>query len=259
MSNVLKFRTREEARAAATATQVVVTIYNREKEVIEVHIMDAGPLSLLSVTRHEDGIMAPLRSDKYPDPIGYIRTERAACVPHRDVTIEEFREVARKPVKVFDRIHASADTAHVEPEDESEKAPKDLTCPDTVRQFLEIINAQAKRAISDAGQPGVLQMSRLHPSKETLVPSRFKIGDIDGMVKVALADAKNQHNVYLEGRTVRVDLKGSKRGSAADTAWVFALTTNSDDDKGKAAAVILQPSLVVEFRRSRQYASLVLP
>src|SRR5262249_37171468 len=49
-----------------------------------------------------------------------------------------------------------------------------------------------------------------------------------------------------EGRTVRADLRGNKRGDLKDTAWVFALVIDSDNDKGKAWKPTAQASIVVE-------------
>src|SRR5262245_44241459 len=49
----------------------------------------------------------------------------------------------------------------------------------TVREFLHIVTAQAKAALTSVERPGLLQLSRLHPSSETLVPSRFMLGDIE--------------------------------------------------------------------------------
>src|SRR5207253_7082096 len=49
----------------------------------------------------------------------------------------------------------------------------------TVREFLQIISDQAKAATAGLERPGLLQMSRLHPSSETLVPSRYAIADVE--------------------------------------------------------------------------------
>ena len=73
----------------------------------------------------------------------------------------------------------------------------------TVRQFIEIISAHARQVINGAGPPGVLQLSRLNPLDERLVPSRFTLDDVESMVRTAVGDAANGHNVYIEGRTVR--------------------------------------------------------
>ena len=125
--------------------------------------------------------------------------------------------------------------------------PVALPVEATVRRFLEIIHAQADRSIGAADQRGILQMCRIHPDrKNSVVPSTFAIGKVDKMVKVATADATHGHNVYMEGRTLRADVKRSKRGSLADTACVFALVIDSDNDKGKGGNVTAEPSLVVE-------------
>jgi len=116
----------------------------------------------------------------------------------------------------------------------------------TVRQFIEIIAAHARQAINGAGPPGVLQLSRLNPLDERLVPSRFTLDDVENMVKTAVGDALAGHNVYIEARTVRDGLRGAQRGGLEDTAWVWGLVVDCDADKGKAGNVTVRPSLVVE-------------
>jgi len=116
----------------------------------------------------------------------------------------------------------------------------------TVRQFIEIIAAHARQVINGAGPPGVLQLSRLNPLDERLVPSRFTLDDVESMVRTAVGDALAGHNVYIEGRTVRADLRGAQRGGLEDTAWVWGLVVDCDADKGKAGNVTVRPSIVVE-------------
>ena len=117
----------------------------------------------------------------------------------------------------------------------------------TVRQFLEIINAHAAQVINGAGPPGVLQLCRINPNDEnSVVPSRFQIGDVEHMLATALGDAGAGHNVYIEPRTVRADLRGTKRGGLEDTAWVFGFVIDSDADKGKGGHVVAKPTLVTE-------------
>ena len=117
----------------------------------------------------------------------------------------------------------------------------------TVRQFLEIINAHAAQVINGAGPPGVLQLCRINPNDEkSIVPSRFQIGDVEHMLATALGDASAGHNVYIEPRTVRADLRGTKRGGLEDTAWVFGFVIDSDADKGKGGHVVAKPTLATE-------------
>ena len=116
-----------------------------------------------------------------------------------------------------------------------------------VRRFIEIIHSHAAQVINGAGRAGVLQLGRVHPEDDgNLVPSRFEIGDVDTMVKVAIDDANAGHNVYLEARTVRPDLRGRQRGTTEETVWVFGLVVDSDADKGKAGNVAVEPTLKVE-------------
>jgi predicted transcriptional regulator len=116
----------------------------------------------------------------------------------------------------------------------------------TVREFLQIISDQAKAATAGLERPGVLQMSRLHPASEQLVPSRFLIGDVEHMVAAAISDSEAGHNVYIEGRTVREDLRGSARGTLEDTRAVFAITVDSDADKGMGWSPTVPVSMTVE-------------
>jgi hypothetical protein len=116
----------------------------------------------------------------------------------------------------------------------------------TVRQFIEIISAHARQAINGAGPQGVLQLCRLNPIDESIVPSRFTLDDVESMVRTAVGDALAGHNAYIEARTVRADLRGSQRGGLEDTAWVFGLVADCDADKNKAGNITARPSLVIE-------------
>jgi hypothetical protein len=116
----------------------------------------------------------------------------------------------------------------------------------TVREFLHIISAQAKAALAGIENPGVLQLSRLHPASEDLVPSRFQPDDIEHLIRAAVDDSANGHNVYIEGRTVRRDLRGNARGKLTDTAAVFALVIDSDADKQMGWTPTTRPSMTVE-------------
>jgi len=115
-----------------------------------------------------------------------------------------------------------------------------------VREFLHFVTAQAKAAVEGSDNPGFLQLSRLHPDSEELVPSRFMLDDVEGMITTAVSDAGNGHNVYIEGRLVRPGLQGKERGKFADTAAVFALVVDSDNDKGMGWEPNVPVSLTVE-------------
>ena len=117
----------------------------------------------------------------------------------------------------------------------------------TVRRFIEIIHTHAARTIDGADRAGVLQLCRINPLDEgNVVPSRFRIGDIEAMTKVAIDDAKAGHNVYIEARTVQPGLRGKQRGTLEETAWVFGFVIDSDADKGRAGNVTAEPTLEVE-------------
>jgi hypothetical protein len=115
----------------------------------------------------------------------------------------------------------------------------------TVREFLQIISDQAKAATAGLERPGLLQLSRLHPTDEKLVPSRFEIGDVEHMVQAGVADSEAGHNVYIEGRTVREDLRGNARGTLQDTRAVFAIVVDSDADKQMGWTPNVRVSLTV--------------
>jgi putative DNA primase/helicase len=115
-----------------------------------------------------------------------------------------------------------------------------------VRQFIEIISEHVKLVINGAGPPGVLQICRISPIDESVVPSRFLLDDVEHMVKTAIGDAAAGHNVYIEARTVHAGLRGNARGTLADTAWVFGLVADGDADKGKGGSITVRPSLVIE-------------
>jgi hypothetical protein len=116
----------------------------------------------------------------------------------------------------------------------------------TVREFMHIIAAQAKTATAGLERPGLLQMSRLHPESEQLVPSRYMIGDVEHMVAAAVSDSEAGHNLYIEGRTVCEDLRGPVRGKLADTIAVFALVVDSDADKQMGWSPTAHVSMTVE-------------
>ena len=100
----------------------------------------------------------------------------------------------------------------------------------------------------------MLQLFRINPFDEKVaVPCRFQLDDVDHLVKTALTDAAAGHNVYIEARTVRDDLKGNKRGELEDTVWVLGLVVDSDADKGKGGNVTAKPSLAVETSRGNYH------
>jgi Family of unknown function (DUF5906)/RepB DNA-primase from phage plasmid len=115
-----------------------------------------------------------------------------------------------------------------------------------VREFLQALSARAVCALKGVENPGVLQLFRLHPTDKAATPSRYAIDDVERMIEDAIAASDAGHNSYIEGRTVRSDLRGQKRGALEDTGWVFAIVIDSDADKGLAWAGSAQASAVVE-------------
>jgi hypothetical protein len=118
--------------------------------------------------------------------------------------------------------------------------------PSTVREFMHAVTAQAKAALAGIDKPGFLQISRLHPNSELLVPSRYAIDDIERIIAAAIIDSQAGHNVYCEGRTVQPGLRGNARGTLADTVAVFALVVDSDADKQMGWIPTARPSMTVE-------------
>jgi putative DNA primase/helicase len=79
-----------------------------------------------------------------------------------------------------------------------------------------------------------------------MVPHRFRLDDVDTIVKAAVGAANAELNVYVEGRALRAGLRGNVRGSLNDTEFVLALVVDADFDKGKGGSLIARPSLTVE-------------
>jgi hypothetical protein len=112
----------------------------------------------------------------------------------------------------------------------------DINAP-TIREFVNIVVAQAKAATAGMKHPGFLQLLHVHPARDNdAAPARFRIDDVEGIVSNAIAAAESGQNVYIEARTIRHDanLKGKQRGELRDTGAVFALVVDSDGDTGRA-------------------------
>jgi hypothetical protein len=115
----------------------------------------------------------------------------------------------------------------------------------TIRQFFGILSFHATELAKGAGRSGVLQLCCLSPYDGKIVPSRFKLDDVDTIVKAAVSAANASLNVYTEARTVRLGLQGT-RGSLDDTELVLGLVIDADHDKGKGGIIIARPSLTIE-------------
>jgi hypothetical protein len=119
-----------------------------------------------------------------------------------------------------------------------------------VREFVETLVAQARAATAEIEKPGLLQMILVNPADDDITSVyRYAISD-PNLAERMTSDAVNAsaagHNVYVEGRVVRVGLIGKKRGDLNDTIAVFALVVDSDADKGAAWTPIVPTSLAVE-------------
>src|SRR5215207_3432218 len=129
----------------------------------------------------------------------------------------------------------------------------------TVGKFLGVIHEQAASALNGAPRPGLLQLTRLSPhDKDIVISGRFEIGDVDGMMRAALADASAGHNVYVEPRTIAENTPPHARGTIEHTRGVFAFVIDSDADKGKAGRLTSAPSLEVETSPGNRHQWLFL-
>jgi hypothetical protein len=121
---------------------------------------------------------------------------------------------------------------------------------DEVREFVETYVAQARAATKGMREPGFLQMILVHPAADDISGVyRYALDDpklVQRMTTEAISASEAGHNVYCEGRTVRPGLRGKQRGTLNDTAAVFALTVDSDADKGTAWSPTVPVSLAVE-------------
>ena len=130
--------------------------------------------------------------------------------------------------------------------------------PGIIYAFISDVHAAAAKACEGLQDPGALQLVRIHPATEktVTVSGRFKIGQVDEMVALAIADAEGGHNSYVEARTVRADATG--RGEGDDTRAVFALVLDRDGDKGKAGEQFVEPSMRVETSPGNAHDWLIL-
>jgi hypothetical protein len=131
------------------------------------------------------------------------------------------------------RGYVDADIENLTPED----AHKILLAPDerAVHEFLEALVALAIASLDGHQPPGLVQMCDKHPNDNDVIPARYRLdemGLVDRATNDALVASGAGLNVYIEGRLVRPGLRGKKRGELGDTACVFALTIDSDMDKG---------------------------
>jgi hypothetical protein len=129
----------------------------------------------------------------------------------------------------------------------------------TVREFVGQIHDAAKAATEGHPQPGLLQLVAIHPDSEAVkIAGRYLIGDVDRMVAQAVIEAESGFNVYIEGRTVRADMRGPLRGSLEDTVAVFALVLDRDGDKNQYGSEFMEPTIRVETSPGNRHDWIVL-
>lgn len=130
--------------------------------------------------------------------------------------------------------------------------------PDTVRAFFTRLCAHATAALTGADQPGLLQLSRLHPAEDKgdrkgdgklAVIGRYKLGEVDRLTRDALFYSKDGYNVFVEGRTIYEGTALNRRGDLKATRLVFAFVIDSDADKNKGWQATVRPTLSVETSR----------
>ena len=80
-----------------------------------------------------------------------------------------------------------------------------------IREHLALIHGHAT-ALANGHDRSVLLLTAIYPDGNPVI-SRFEIGDIEGMCRVAVASAEGGSNVYVEGRTLRPDLNPGSRGT----------------------------------------------
>jgi hypothetical protein len=120
-----------------------------------------------------------------------------------------------------------------------------------VRRFLEAFVALAISSLGGRPPPGLLQMCRKHPNDSDVVSVRYRLDDVnlvESMTRDAMVASEAGLNVYIEGRLVRRDVRGKKRGELKDTVCVFALVVDSDADKnmGWIPPTGVRPTLAIE-------------
>src|SRR5215203_3663366 len=119
-----------------------------------------------------------------------------------------------------------------------------LTDVAAVRAFITLIHDRAAQALEGEENPGWLQLVFIDPRNERTSGWRCPIGNVQNMSAAAVDMTGKGFNVYIEGRTVVPN--APRRGEARHTRAVFAYVVDSDADKGKAARLPLEPTMIAE-------------
>src|SRR5215831_6783789 len=102
-------------------------------------------------------------------------------------------------------------------------AAVNIVVPDSqeVHKFIEIVVEKARAATKHLKEPGVLQITLIHPLTENVeVIYRYALNLpklVERMTSEAVGASAAGHNVYIEARTVRRGLAPKERGNAEDT------------------------------------------
>jgi putative DNA primase/helicase len=167
-----------------------------------------------------------------------------------------------------DALHARGlsdeEIAEMKPEEAHKLLNGDGSKPDKseVHKFLKIIVAQATAATKHLKDAGVLQVTLIHPSSENVTGIyRYALDNpdlVERMTREIVGASDAGHNVYIEARTVRRDLRGNERGKIEGTIAVFALVVDSDADKDEAWTPTVPVSLSVETSPGNAHSWLFL-
>jgi hypothetical protein len=81
-----------------------------------------------------------------------------------------------------------------------------------------------------AGLDGVFVLTVVDPKTGTARPQQFAVGDVDGMVREAIARGQHE-NVYFAPAILRKGLAHDQRGKAEDVVAMLGLVIDDDADK----------------------------
>ena len=128
----------------------------------------------------------------------------------------------------------------------------------TVHNFLRLIHFYAGKAINNGSRARADAADPHPPRRREHLGEPLRHWRVGPMATDAIASANAGHNVYIEGRTVRKELRGNKRGGLKDTMWVFGLVADCDADKGKAGNVTVNPTIMSETSPGNRHCWFVL-
>jgi len=97
-----------------------------------------------------------------------------------------------------------------------------------------------------AGCKGLILLTPIWEG-ESPRPQRFKIGDVDGMVRAVMTFEKVPGaNMFAQYGSMRCELPPGKKGGESDVEAVFASVADIDSDKCVQCTIPVDPSYVIE-------------